>query len=117
LRAELGRRGIEVEDFMHPVRKEDVISHYPAIKEQAEGRITEKKRGLAEERAEREAYERYKRQLREEVNALPYKSIEVVKRLLFDLFDDICDGYDKRHVNRTREDQEQIAKKLQEEYD
>jgi hypothetical protein len=55
--------------------------------------------------------------LREDVNALPYKSLEVVKRLLYDLLDGICDDYDKRHVNRSREDQEQISRKLQEEYD
>lgn len=117
LAAELEARQIELEDYMHPVRKEDVLEHYGAIKEQAEGRISEKRRYLAEERAGREAYERYKRQLREEVNALPFKSQEVVRRLLYDLLDDLCDGYDKRHVNRTREDQEQIARKLQEEYD
>lgn len=40
-----------------------------------------------------------------------------MRRLIFDLIDEICNDYDKRHVNRTKEDQQQHAKKLQEEYD
>jgi hypothetical protein len=35
------------------------------------------------------------------VNALPFKSVEVARRLLFDLVDELCDGYDKRHVGRS----------------
>lgn len=102
---------------MHPIRKEEVIDHYESIRSQAQDRIAEKKRNIYEEKAEKEAYERYKRELREEVNKLPFKSLEVVKRLLYDLLDEICNDYDKRHVARSKEDQQEIAKKLEEEYD
>jgi len=29
---------------------------------------------------------------------MPYKDVEVVRRLLYDFFDEICDDYEKRHV-------------------
>lgn len=87
---------------MHPVRKEDVIDHYEMIKNQAEDRINEKKKNILSQKAQKEANERYKKQLKDDIRSLPYKSIQVVKRLLYDLFDSICDDYDKRHVNRSK---------------
>jgi hypothetical protein len=53
LTAELQRRDIDIDDYMHPVQKEDVIEHYGMIKEQTENRISEKRKNISEERAER----------------------------------------------------------------
>jgi hypothetical protein len=53
LTAELQRRDIDIDDYMHSVQKEDVIEHYGMIKEQTENRISEKRKNISEERAER----------------------------------------------------------------
>ena len=44
---------------------------------------------------------------------MPVKAVIMVQRLLDDLFGEICDEYDRRHIQRSHEDREQHAKRLQ----
>ena len=46
LERELQKREISFEDYMHPIRKEEVIDHLPILQQTAEARIGDKKREI-----------------------------------------------------------------------
>jgi hypothetical protein len=44
LEEELEKRGIDFEDYMHPVDKQLIVENYPVIEQAVKGRIGEKRR-------------------------------------------------------------------------
>lgn len=69
------------------------MDNYSKIEKSIKQRIVDKRQDIEDEKAQDLAFERERKALREQVSELPFKDVEVVKRLLYDLFDEICVEY------------------------